>query len=196
MTITFVAQTAGIQTVSFGALLSAPDLPNPTAIAENGDLVVDSASLPINISPAPDNNSVTVSVDAMALRGLRDGGHAEDATQEAFTAIWRFAATHAPERGAAARWLFAVARNTVTDYHRQRPSDRQLRDIPGRRWHHGRAPQRSLRARPPQRLGDSTRARASAARAAAAGHLVRGRRLRPFGDSVNGPEKRLRGQGA
>ena len=57
-------------------------------------------------------------VYAMALRRLRDGGHAEDATQEAFTAIWRFAATYAPERGPAARWLFTVARNTVTDYHR------------------------------------------------------------------------------
>ena len=57
-------------------------------------------------------------VYAMALRRLRDGGHAEDATQEVFAAVWRSAATYAPERGRGARWLFTVARNAVIDYAR------------------------------------------------------------------------------
>jgi len=64
-------------------------------------------------------------VYAIAIRRLRDRGHAEDATQEVFTAVWRFAGTYAPERGAAARWLFTVARNTVTDHGR---GTRRLRD--------------------------------------------------------------------
>jgi RNA polymerase sigma-70 factor (ECF subfamily) len=57
-------------------------------------------------------------VYAMAMRRLRDGGHAEDATQEVFASVWRSAATYTPERGGAARWLFTVARNTVIDHAR------------------------------------------------------------------------------
>jgi uncharacterized repeat protein (TIGR01451 family) len=59
MTVTFDAQTAGIQTVSFGALLSAPNLPNPTAIGPNGDLLAESAYLPMNVLPAPTDIQVT-----------------------------------------------------------------------------------------------------------------------------------------
>jgi RNA polymerase sigma-70 factor (ECF subfamily) len=66
-------------------------------------------------------------VYAMALRSLRDGGHAEDATQEVFAAVWRSAATYAPDRGGGARWLFAVARNEVIDYARRM---RRARDAP------------------------------------------------------------------
>jgi RNA polymerase sigma-70 factor (ECF subfamily) len=64
-------------------------------------------------------------VYAIAVRRLRDKGHAEDATQEVFAAVWRFAGTYAPERGAAARWLFTIARNTVIDQGRM---TRRLRD--------------------------------------------------------------------
>jgi RNA polymerase sigma-70 factor (ECF subfamily) len=51
------------------------------------------------------------SVFGLALRRLGDRGHAEDAAQEAFTAIWRSASTYRPERGAAGGWLYTVARN-------------------------------------------------------------------------------------
>jgi RNA polymerase sigma-70 factor, ECF subfamily len=54
-------------------------------------------------------------VFGMALRRLRDGGRAEDAVQEAFTAVWRSAPTYRPERGAGASWLYAVARNAIID---------------------------------------------------------------------------------
>lgn len=57
-------------------------------------------------------------VYAMAINKLRDKGHAEDATQEVFVAVWRHAGTYAPERGVAARWLFTIARNTVIDHGR------------------------------------------------------------------------------
>jgi RNA polymerase sigma-70 factor (ECF subfamily) len=55
------------------------------------------------------------SVFGLALRRLRDRGHAEDAVQEAFTAIWRSAASYRPERGPAGGWLYTVARNAIVD---------------------------------------------------------------------------------
>jgi RNA polymerase sigma-70 factor, ECF subfamily len=46
-------------------------------------------------------------------RRLGDVGAAEDATQEAFTSVWRRARTFDPARGSAAGWLYAVARNAA-----------------------------------------------------------------------------------
>jgi RNA polymerase sigma-70 factor (ECF subfamily) len=58
------------------------------------------------------------SVFGLARRRLRDHGRAEDATQEAFAAVWRSAANYNPERGPGARWLFTVARNAIIDHAR------------------------------------------------------------------------------
>ena len=58
-------------------------------------------------------------VYGLALRRLNDRGRADDATQEAFAAVWRSAATYAPARGGGARWLFTVARNTIVDHARR-----------------------------------------------------------------------------
>jgi RNA polymerase sigma-70 factor, ECF subfamily len=55
------------------------------------------------------------SVFGLALRRLGDRGHAEDAVQEAFTAVWRSASTYRPERGAAGGWVYTVARNAIVD---------------------------------------------------------------------------------
>jgi RNA polymerase sigma-70 factor, ECF subfamily len=55
-----------------------------------------------------------------ALRRLRDRPRAEDAAQETFAAIWRSAGSYRPERGPAAPWLYAVARNAVIDRMRVR----------------------------------------------------------------------------
>jgi RNA polymerase sigma-70 factor, ECF subfamily len=54
-------------------------------------------------------------VYSLALRRLGDRGHAEDAVQDAFAAIWRSASTYRPERGAAGGWLYTVARNAIVD---------------------------------------------------------------------------------
>jgi RNA polymerase sigma-70 factor, ECF subfamily len=56
----------------------------------------------------------------IALRRLRDRGRAEDAVQEAFTSVWRGAGSYRPERGAGASWLYAVARNAISDRGRRR----------------------------------------------------------------------------
>jgi RNA polymerase sigma-70 factor (ECF subfamily) len=60
------------------------------------------------------------SMFGLALRRLRDRQRAEDAVQETFTAVWRSAASYKPERGPAAPWLYAVARNAIVDRMRTR----------------------------------------------------------------------------
>jgi len=55
------------------------------------------------------------SIFGLAMRRLRDRQRAEDAVQETFAAIWRSAASYRPERGPAAPWLYAVARNAIVD---------------------------------------------------------------------------------
>ena len=56
----------------------------------------------------------------LALRKIRDRQRAEDVAQDTFAAIWRFAATYRPERGAGAPWLYAVARNAIVNTARKR----------------------------------------------------------------------------
>jgi RNA polymerase sigma-70 factor (ECF subfamily) len=69
----------------------------------------------------------------LALRRLGDRGRAEDASQEAFVAIWRSARTYDRERGAGAPWLYTVARNAITDGLRRTPEPAaELDDGPGR----------------------------------------------------------------
>jgi len=60
------------------------------------------------------------SVFGLALQRLRDRERAEDATQETFAAVWRSAGSYRPQRGPAAPWLYAVARNAVVDRLRSR----------------------------------------------------------------------------
>jgi RNA polymerase sigma-70 factor (ECF subfamily) len=60
------------------------------------------------------------SVFGLALQRLRDRERAEDATQETFAAVWRSARSYKPERGPAAPWLYAIARNAVVDRLRAR----------------------------------------------------------------------------
>jgi RNA polymerase sigma-70 factor (ECF subfamily) len=55
------------------------------------------------------------SVYGLALRRLRERSRAEDAVQETFAAVWRSARSYKPERGPAAPWLYAVARNAIVD---------------------------------------------------------------------------------
>ncbi len=60
------------------------------------------------------------SVFGLALQRLRDRDRAEDATQEMFAAVWRSAGSYRPERGPAAPWLYAIARNAIVDRLRSR----------------------------------------------------------------------------
>jgi RNA polymerase sigma-70 factor, ECF subfamily len=60
------------------------------------------------------------SVFGLALRRLGDRGRAEDAVQETFASVWRAARTYKPNRGPGAPWLYAVARNAISDRGRER----------------------------------------------------------------------------
>jgi RNA polymerase sigma-70 factor, ECF subfamily len=55
------------------------------------------------------------SIFGLAMRRLRDRQQAEDAVQEMFAAVWRSAGSYKPERGPAAPWLYAIARNAIVD---------------------------------------------------------------------------------
>jgi RNA polymerase sigma-70 factor (ECF subfamily) len=57
----------------------------------------------------------------LALRRIRDRGRAEDAVQDVFVAVWRSARTYDPDRGSGTPWLYAVARNAITDALRRTP---------------------------------------------------------------------------
>jgi RNA polymerase sigma-70 factor (ECF subfamily) len=71
------------------------------------------------------------SVFGLALRRLRDRGHAEDAVQEVFAAVWRSAGSYRPERGPAGGWLYTVARNAIVDRLRRSgpATDSELPDL-------------------------------------------------------------------
>lgn len=59
-------------------------------------------------------------VYGLALRRLGDRGGAEEAVQETFTAVWRAAGSYRRDRGQGASWLYAIARNAITDRFRAR----------------------------------------------------------------------------
>jgi RNA polymerase sigma-70 factor, ECF subfamily len=63
-------------------------------------------------------------VYSVALRVLRDSGHAEDVLQEVFLQLWRKPAAFVQNRGALGAWLVVIARNRAIDVLRRRkPSD-------------------------------------------------------------------------
>jgi len=104
------------------------DLPEPT----DGQLIVRVAA---GDHGAFDELHVRYSraVLGLALRRIGDRGRAEDATQDAFVAIWRSARTYNPDRGKGAPWLYAVARNAITDGLRRTPEPvAEPQDGPGR----------------------------------------------------------------
>jgi RNA polymerase sigma-70 factor, ECF subfamily len=59
-------------------------------------------------------------VYSLVVRLLRDSATADDVAQEAFASVWRAARGYRRERGSAAGWLFAIARNAAVDTTRTR----------------------------------------------------------------------------
>jgi RNA polymerase sigma-70 factor (ECF subfamily) len=95
-------------------LRAVPDTPEPTAGASDGELLARVADRDREAFEVLYHRYVR-SVFGLALRRLRDRQRAEDAVQETFAAIWRSAASYKPERGPAAPWLYAIARNAIVD---------------------------------------------------------------------------------
>lgn len=61
-------------------------------------------------------------VYGVCRRLIGDHGRSEDVVQEAFAKAWRAAAGYRRDRGPAAGWLFAIARNAAVDALRSRVS--------------------------------------------------------------------------
>jgi RNA polymerase sigma-70 factor, ECF subfamily len=99
--------------------LPEPDAPRVPPEATDGDLLVRVADRDHEAFELLYQRYVR-SVFGLALRRLRDRQRAEDAVQETFAAVWRSAASYRPERGPAAPWLYAVARNAIVDRMRAR----------------------------------------------------------------------------
>lgn len=69
-----------------------------------------------------------------AFRATGDEGSSQDIVQETFLRAWRAADRFDPELASVRVWLFAIARNVITDHHRAvgaRPWLRGLADEPG-----------------------------------------------------------------
>lgn len=61
-------------------------------------------------------------VYSLCLRIVRDGGTAEELTQEVFVRLWRSAASFEPERGRVSAWLMRIAHNLALNELRRRQS--------------------------------------------------------------------------
>src|SRR5436190_23898039 len=96
------------------ARLRAVPAPEPPADASDADLLVLVAERDRQAFELLYHRYVR-SMFGLALRRLRDRQRAEDAVQETFAAVWRSASSYRPERGPAAPWLYAVARNAIVD---------------------------------------------------------------------------------
>ena len=69
----------------------------------------------------------------LALRATGDEGASQDIVQETFLRAWRSADRFDPSLASLRVWLFAIARNVITDHHRSvgaRPWLRELTDRP------------------------------------------------------------------
>jgi RNA polymerase sigma-70 factor (ECF subfamily) len=68
-------------------------------------------------------------VYSVALRVLRDNGHAEDVLQEVFLQLWRKPAAFMQQRGSLGAWLVVVARNRAIDHLRRRKPADSVEDV-------------------------------------------------------------------
>jgi RNA polymerase sigma-70 factor (ECF subfamily) len=68
-------------------------------------------------------------VYSVALRVLKDPGHAEDVTQEIFFQIWRNSDSFVQGRGSLGAWLVVVARNRSIDLLRRRKPTDSVDDV-------------------------------------------------------------------
>ncbi|HMN70883.1 MAG TPA: sigma-70 family RNA polymerase sigma factor [Rhodoblastus sp.] len=72
-------------------------------------------------------------VKGLALRQGADPATADEIVQDTFLTIWRKASLYAPERGGAAGWVYAIARNVRIDRLRREPAWQALTDEAGDR---------------------------------------------------------------
>ena len=107
-------------------------------------------------------------VKAYMMRQGADAATAEDLAQETLLTVWRRASLYAEDKGSAATWIFAIARNLRID--------RLRREVPWQELPEGRCEQASAETPPDEALSEKERqARVRAALAAVAARAARGR---------------------
>ncbi len=106
------------------------DLPKPGGVHDS-----EPAELVRRIAEARDRTALAElfrqfapRLKAMMLRLGTDSGQAEDLAQEVLLMVWRKAHLYSPQKGAAATWIFTIARNLRIDLLR-RQSNRPYVDI-------------------------------------------------------------------
>jgi RNA polymerase sigma-70 factor (ECF subfamily) len=65
-------------------------------------------------------NRYSGAVYSLAVHMLRDGGAAEEVTQDTFFNVWRRGSSYRPERGKVAAWLFSIGHHRIIDEVRRR----------------------------------------------------------------------------
>lgn len=88
-------------------------------------------------------------VKAYMMRQGADAATAEDLAQETLFTVWRKASLYMADKGSAAAWIFAIARNTRID--------RLRREVPWQELPEGRAEQPSSEALPDAALSEKER---------------------------------------
>lgn len=73
-------------------------------------------------------DALAPAVKGLALRQGADPGAADEIVQDTFLAVWRRASLYSPERGGAASWIYAIARNVRIDRLRREPAWQALTD--------------------------------------------------------------------
>jgi RNA polymerase sigma-70 factor, ECF subfamily len=63
------------------------------------------------------------------LRRLGDPLLAEELVQLVMTRLWRYGARYEPDRGSVRTWVFTIARSTVVDLYRRRPTATPTGDL-------------------------------------------------------------------
>ena len=109
------------------------DSPNPTVTSERSSRNNPDPSDDVLLERVRDKNQQAMAdvfdrygglVYSVALRVLKDPGHAEDVMQEIFFQLWSRPDAFVRGRGSLCGWLVVVARNRAIDrFRRRRPTD-------------------------------------------------------------------------
>ena len=125
-----MASMCAVESVMHAVAMTERDLPKPGGLEDN-----EPAELVRRIAEARDRGALAElfrqfapRLKAMMLRLGTDSGQAEDLAQEVLLMVWRKAHLYSPQKGAAATWIFTIARNLRIDLLR-RQSNRPYVDI-------------------------------------------------------------------
>jgi RNA polymerase sigma-70 factor (ECF subfamily) len=108
---------------------------SPTSGMANGATAIDDGTLLQRVRQGDQRAMAEVfdrysrAVYSVALRILKDTGHAEDVMQEIFFQVWRNSDSFVQGRGSLGAWLVVIARNRSIDLLRRRKPTDSVEDV-------------------------------------------------------------------